>query len=419
MPVKQDAKLQDIGRGIFDIEIDAYGDIRTADGFDTPILVSLFSDARADGSEVPDQGRRRGWIGDEGTEDNTGSKLWLFEQSRLTRTVANRVEDAARECLRWLIADGHAVSIRRAELLIGQEAVRFVVEILTEIGAEKRSFILWEATSTNGEFDPVIPPPTIPPVPPVIPPPILLGVTQSIDFDGVAENMLSAASPLNVGTSYTAAGWVKLLSTPVNTVVLWEFSDPNGNMNRISMSFASTTGKWRVFSRGNTNLGTGNIDYHINNPLPQLGVWVHHAWSYDTVSGELHIYVNGTEITDLTAIITPQHTPMTDTARLASIGRIRNGGAGLFVNMRAHSIALWDGILAPEEIAAIAAEPDVDLRTGTPFPYGKASVLRHWYVFGINPTDAGIQEDYGNGGDIDLNVGATITAVDLVSDVPT
>lgn len=423
MPAKQDAKLREIGRGIFDIEIDAYGDIRTADGFDTPIIVSLFSDARADESEVQDTAKRRGWIGDEGTEDNTGSTLWVYEQARLSQRIANQVEDAARKCIQWLIDDGHAISIRRAELLVSQEAVRFTVEILTEVGEEKRSFILWEASGTNGEFDPITLPPTVPPIPPFVPPPILLGVTQSIDMNGVDEFMASNPATVGVTDRWTFAAWFKIVSNPGTNRTLFEVAHATTGENRFAASLL--VGTQQIQMGANSSSATTQRIYEYVLPVSYvIGRWHHFALSHNPAgpSGpELRVYFDGV---DYTATVTKplgdlSYSAQTDTAREMWFGSGR-GAAVPRVNCRFHSGALWNEVLAPSEIAAIAAVPDVDLRTATPVPYGKAGNLVHWHVPGLTPgSDAGIRNDHGTLGTHDLaDASGLITTADLVSDVP-
>jgi phage gp46-like protein len=143
-----DAVLQRLEGGAFDIKVGADGDIETADFFDTAIYVSLFSDRRANESEVLESHRRRGWIGNEYTPGfEGGSKLWLFEQSRLTRTVVNEVEDAAREALQWFVDDEFAVAIRKSDLRVTTTGLSLEIVIERPYGkVEKRYFELWEGT---------------------------------------------------------------------------------------------------------------------------------------------------------------------------------------------------------------------------------------------------------------------------------
>lgn len=144
-----DAVLQELDGGLFDLKIGFDGDIETDDFFDTAIQVSLFSDKRANESEVLESRKRRGWIGNEVRDDGfeVGSKLWLFEQSRLTRTVMNQVEDAARESLQWLVDDDFAVAIRTTQLTMTTTSITLEVTIeRTTSQVEKFFFELWDRT---------------------------------------------------------------------------------------------------------------------------------------------------------------------------------------------------------------------------------------------------------------------------------
>lgn len=93
--------------GLIDISL-MIGDIAADDGLETSVLISLFSDARAteDMLAIIDRdGDLRGYWGDIGQADNTGSLLWTLKRSKqLERTLA-----AAREycevALSWLIRD--------------------------------------------------------------------------------------------------------------------------------------------------------------------------------------------------------------------------------------------------------------------------------------------------------------------------
>lgn len=143
-----DAVLQELPGGVFDIQIGPDGDILTADAFDTAILVSLLADKRADESEVGPSDFRRGWIGNEVTPGfEIGSKLWIYYQSRLSRTVMNRVAQEATDALQWLVDDGYAVAIRATRLGLGTTGVTLEIEIQRSPSeVEKRFFELWQNT---------------------------------------------------------------------------------------------------------------------------------------------------------------------------------------------------------------------------------------------------------------------------------
>ncbi|MGU5699474.1 phage GP46 family protein [Aeromonas allosaccharophila] len=86
------------GRG--DIEITSAG-LRQDDGLETLVLQVLFTDARADDSDVlPDgTGDKRGWIGDTFADQPWGSKLWLLDRSKLNTDVRNKAVTYAQTAL--------------------------------------------------------------------------------------------------------------------------------------------------------------------------------------------------------------------------------------------------------------------------------------------------------------------------------
>ncbi|MBI3453376.1 MAG: phage GP46 family protein [Rhodospirillales bacterium] len=87
----------------------------TAD-LETAIIVSLFTDrwARDDDRLPSDDGDRRGWWGDSGTEaGQIGSRLWLLSREKQTEATRQRAEEYAREALSWLVSDKVA---RRVEV---------------------------------------------------------------------------------------------------------------------------------------------------------------------------------------------------------------------------------------------------------------------------------------------------------------
>ena len=153
MPVaKTDAVLTKNGRvkGLFDFSLTADGDILTQDFFDTAILMSFFCERRAASSEVPVSRNRRGWIGNESTPGfEIGSKIWLYEQARITRTTINGVVDAANDSLDWMIDDDIAVS-RNAFATTTTESIILGVDIARPNSpVERRFFKLWNNTGLS------------------------------------------------------------------------------------------------------------------------------------------------------------------------------------------------------------------------------------------------------------------------------
>lgn len=93
-----------------DMAIEA-GDIAIDDGLQTAVIISLFTDRRAeDADTVPIEfgTDRRGWWGDAFPDeegDRIGSKLWLLSREKQMQIVLDRARQYAREALQWLIDD--------------------------------------------------------------------------------------------------------------------------------------------------------------------------------------------------------------------------------------------------------------------------------------------------------------------------
>ncbi|WP_029686144.1 phage GP46 family protein [Tatumella saanichensis] len=81
-------------------------DLSAGDDIETSVLLSLFSDRRAAPDDVTDDGERRGWWGDTGSEISLGSRLWMLRRSVLSAAVAANAEFYAKESLMWLVDDG-------------------------------------------------------------------------------------------------------------------------------------------------------------------------------------------------------------------------------------------------------------------------------------------------------------------------
>jgi phage gp46-like protein len=82
------------------------GDLLREEGLTTAVLISLFSDARADeDDEIDDPNDKRGWWGDLVSETPIGSKLWQFERAKTTQTVIVKFKEAIENCLQWMIDD--------------------------------------------------------------------------------------------------------------------------------------------------------------------------------------------------------------------------------------------------------------------------------------------------------------------------
>lgn len=92
------------------------GKIDQDDGLETAVLISLFTDARADeGDDGAEEGDRRGcWqdtYPDVDGDSSIGSKLWLLFRGKLTKDTLRKSVQYAEESLAWMIEDGVAVAV--------------------------------------------------------------------------------------------------------------------------------------------------------------------------------------------------------------------------------------------------------------------------------------------------------------------
>lgn len=131
-----------------DLELEL-GDLKTDEGLVSAVLVSLWSDARARADDdIPDGGNDvRGYWGQE-TGDDFGSRLWLYDRSKMGSETENDVREAAESALRWLVAEEIASEVRVATSRGGTlHEIRLEVEIVR--GASKIWASLWDAVEAT------------------------------------------------------------------------------------------------------------------------------------------------------------------------------------------------------------------------------------------------------------------------------
>ena len=132
------------------------------DGLETAVVLSLFSDRRANPDDVlpDDGGSRRGWWGDlvpatvdgaaaEG--DRFGSRLWLLAREKQLPDVLIRARDYAAEALAWLIEDGVAERVEVEAVIVRAGVLGLAVTIVRPRGraVEFRFDYAWTAQATR------------------------------------------------------------------------------------------------------------------------------------------------------------------------------------------------------------------------------------------------------------------------------
>lgn len=106
--VKVDLAIAKDDDGVYDWAIGDDGDFVPTYGFDSSLLNSALNERRASVDEQPNAQRRRGWAGNETSDEpgfEEGSKLWKFYQSRANTQTKNGAADALRDGLAWLSPD--------------------------------------------------------------------------------------------------------------------------------------------------------------------------------------------------------------------------------------------------------------------------------------------------------------------------
>lgn len=145
MTAKHDVKLKVVGQ-LYDIEIDSDGDIQTEDSFDSAIISSIFTDDRAQPSQIPIPERRRGWIGNMNSSYSLGSLLWLYESTRLNSNESNQIPSVVVNCLNHFVEDQR---LKKVSASIERQNQKLILSVRLERHNNKvdyRFFDLWENT---------------------------------------------------------------------------------------------------------------------------------------------------------------------------------------------------------------------------------------------------------------------------------
>lgn len=147
----QDVLIKADGRGLYDIQVEN-NDFASAQGFETAIPVSLFTDARASSVQVPQAQNRRGWVGNilyATLDRQLGGLLWTLSQARLTQNTINLAKSYAEGSLQWLLEDGLARSIQISVIKASIREIKILIDIFTIDNTVQRYIILWRSTDFN------------------------------------------------------------------------------------------------------------------------------------------------------------------------------------------------------------------------------------------------------------------------------
>lgn len=141
--ISWDANLME-GDFVFD---EVAQDLEFDEGLETAVIISLFTDRRANFDDIlpdPDNRDLRGWWGDLASPlvegDQIGSRLWLLEREKTLKTVLVRAKQYAEEALQWMIEDRIATKIEvdvERQGVVGSDILALQVRIRQTEGIEK------------------------------------------------------------------------------------------------------------------------------------------------------------------------------------------------------------------------------------------------------------------------------------------
>jgi phage gp46-like protein len=129
----------------------ASGQLLTDEGLESAVLISLFTDRRAEADDtLPQPGADpRGWWGDaiaQDEGDQIGSRLWLLAREKQLSSVVARAKLYAEEALAWLVEDGVAARVVVTAEIVAEGALGLGVEIYRPQGPARFRFdYVWKA----------------------------------------------------------------------------------------------------------------------------------------------------------------------------------------------------------------------------------------------------------------------------------
>lgn len=124
------------------------GDLKADNGFETAVLISLFTDGFVDLEDLPEgETNPRGWWGDAVSNVNTdqiGSKLWLFDRSKIIENTESGLETFAKAALKWMIEDGIAATVSAVATRIDKTRIDLSIEIVKPTGESTPFQFIWD-----------------------------------------------------------------------------------------------------------------------------------------------------------------------------------------------------------------------------------------------------------------------------------
>ncbi|EBS4105236.1 hypothetical protein ZD86_02390 [Salmonella enterica subsp. enterica] len=114
-------------------------DLLTDNSIGTAVIISLFTDRRAQPSDPLPDGTtdRRGWWADSFRKRPVGSRLWLLNREKTLASVVEKTQAYADEALAWLKPAGLVKSVTCTAARVGHDCLRLSVSLVLPDGARR------------------------------------------------------------------------------------------------------------------------------------------------------------------------------------------------------------------------------------------------------------------------------------------
>lgn len=122
-----------------DVRLDG-PDLAGGDDLLSAVIISVFSDRRAETDDLTPGDYRGGWWGDTFAElggDRIGSRLWLLAREKQTDETLTRAREYVIESLQWLVDDGVASEVEVENEWIREQTMGMAITITKPDGSSR------------------------------------------------------------------------------------------------------------------------------------------------------------------------------------------------------------------------------------------------------------------------------------------
>ena len=113
---------------------------------------------------------------------------------------------------------------------------------------------------------------------------------SALSFNGTTAYAATASSVLTTSASFSVAAWVYLSSTAATVTAV---SQDGTAVSAFELGYDQASNRW-AFKMRRSNSAAAVIDKITSTSVPATSTWTHLTGTYDTSSGNLRLYVNGT-----------------------------------------------------------------------------------------------------------------------------